>query len=544
MQSAPQPRQLGRYEVVSLLAQGGMAELYLAKQPGIEGFHTRVVVTRVRPPLARARGFVDMFLGEARLAATLHHQNVVQVHDIGQDAGGYFFAMEYLHGADVGEIMRTTQAALPLDIALEIVRGACAGLHYAHQRTGADGAPLGIVHRDVSPQNLFVTFDGGVKVLDFGIAKAAQHIAETHTRSGTLRGKLPYMSPEQCQNQPLDRRSDVFSLAVVLWEITVGQRLFGGAGENDFEVLKAIVERPIPPPSSRVAGYPPELERIVMKGLARDRAWRHQTADELGAELDAFSRASGRWPTARDLATFMRTRFAERAATSLQMTSAELAATANGTRVAPVERETVDLPKPDHVHVVPPPPVMPQPASRGIATWLVIVLLVLSVALAVAVTALVMRGGSGGGAASGSAASVAPGRPAGPGDPIKEDQQWIESDDYLVSWYSKFEGGRQEAHVAKMIEPPDMHGIAAMLDAKGETKKTGSFWKTHMATREELQIGKIAFCPSSEKVPDSKDAARKESWYVGRITDIAVLAQGKVTIADIDCPLAAARVAE
>src|SRR5262245_30639089 len=184
-----------------------MAELFLAQLPGIEGFAKRVVVKRVLPELARDRQFVQMFLEEARLAATLHHQNVVQVLDIGHDDAGYFFAMELLHGADVGDVMRTLAGRdLPLAIAPEVIRRACAGLHHAHERK--------VVHRDVSPQNLFVTFDGGVKLLDFGIAKAVQQIASHYTRTGTLRGKLPYMSPEQCQAEAIDRRSDIFSLAV------------------------------------------------------------------------------------------------------------------------------------------------------------------------------------------------------------------------------------------------------------------------------------------------------------------------------------------
>ena len=210
------PARLGRYEVLGSLARGGMAELFVARLAGIEGFSRRVVVKRVLPGLAGDREFVDMFLEEARLAATLEHRNIVQVHDIGHDEEGHFFAMELLQGSDVAHVLRALsprRAELPLAIALEIARGACAGLHYAHERLGPGGAPLGLVHRDVSPQNLFVTFDGAVKLLDFGIAKAAHRIADSATRSGTLRGKLPYMSPEQCRGEVLDRRSDVFSLS-------------------------------------------------------------------------------------------------------------------------------------------------------------------------------------------------------------------------------------------------------------------------------------------------------------------------------------------
>ncbi len=334
MQTAP--RRLGRYEILSSLAQGGMAELFVARLAGIEGFAKRVVLKRVLPTLARDRQLVEMFLEEARLAATLHHQNVVQVLDIGEDADGYFFAMELLHGGDVGDVLRTAHE-LPLGIALELARGACAGLHYAHERASPTGAPLGIVHRDVSPQNLFVTFDGSMKVLDFGIAKAVHQIQNHYTRSGTLRGKLPYMSPEQCQGEPIDRRSDIFSMAIVLWEMTVGERLFGADGQSDFEILKSIVERDAPTPSSRKPGYPPALEQIVMKGLTRDRDKRYQTADELQADLEAYMRQSGSWASARDVATYMRELFPQRAAEWQR---------AERVQTAPVKGEVVPFPRP------------------------------------------------------------------------------------------------------------------------------------------------------------------------------------------------------
>jgi hypothetical protein len=370
----PSPRRLGRYEVVSLLAHGGMAELFLAHLPGIEGFARKVVIKRVLPELARDRDFVEMFLEEARLAATLHHQNIVAVYDIDHDEGGYFFAMEHLHGADVGELLRATDGDVPLPIALEIARGACAGLHHAHERKGASG-PLGIVHRDVSPQNIFVTFDGGVKLLDFGIAKAVQQSPSHYTRSGTLRGKLPYMSPEQCRGAAIDRRSDAFSLAVVLWEMTVGERLFGARRESEFEILKSIVEADAPRPSSRKPGYPPALEAIVMKGLARERDRRHQTCDELQGELEALIRAGGLWVTARDLAQYLTGRFAERAASSMQLVAAEAAAAGGeivpfprATRVVPAPPSaTIDLPKPRHA----PPPGGPRavavPSAAAVA---------------------------------------------------------------------------------------------------------------------------------------------------------------------------------
>jgi serine/threonine protein kinase len=196
--------------------------------------------------------------------------------------------MEFLHGVDAGRVMRVghqRHKPLPFEHAINIALGACAGLHYAHEKT-VDGEPLHLVHRDVSPSNLFVTYDGHVKVVDFGIAKAASR--ESKTKFGTLKGKVAYMSPEQVRSQPLDRRSDVFALGVVLWELTTGRRLF--KRDNDFDTLKVILEQDAPRPSSVVSGYPPELEAIVMKALRRPRGERHQTVEELQLELEAFAR--------------------------------------------------------------------------------------------------------------------------------------------------------------------------------------------------------------------------------------------------------------
>ena len=266
-----------------------MAELYLARANGIEGFEKLVVLKRILPQLANDRGFVKMFLDEARIAATLQNSNIVQVYDIGEAEGGYFFAMEYLRGSDLHGIMRAAFASgrgLPLEHTLSIILGVCSGLHYAHDKLDGDGRPLGIVHRDVSPHNVFVTYDGGVKILDFGIAKAAHRLSET--RQGTLKGKLQYMSPEQCQCEPLDRRSDVFAIAILLWELSVGQRLYDG--KSELAIMKSIVEHDATRPSELSPNYPPELERIVRKGLARRPADRFQSAEELQLALEAFAR--------------------------------------------------------------------------------------------------------------------------------------------------------------------------------------------------------------------------------------------------------------
>ncbi len=290
MPDVTQARELrGKYEILGHIARGGMAELQLARATGIEGFEKLLVIKRILPHLAANREFVTMFLDEARIAATLHHPNIVQVYDIGSLDGDYFFTMEYLHGEDVRHIFKAARAAdreIPLEHALSIILGVCAALHHAHGAVGVDGAHGGIIHRDVSPQNVFVTFEGGVKLVDFGIAKAARRLTET--REGTLKGKVQYMSPEQCLQAPLDPRSDVFAVAIMLWELSVGRQLFDQGSE--FEILKAIVERDAPAPRQIKANYPEALAGIVMKGLQRNREARYQSAQAMQADLEEFAR--------------------------------------------------------------------------------------------------------------------------------------------------------------------------------------------------------------------------------------------------------------
>jgi serine/threonine protein kinase len=281
---------LGRYEIVRPLARGGMAEVFLARTRAAEGFEKLVCVKRIRPELALDPQYVEMFLDEARLGAMLHHPNLVQVFDFGVDEDGPMYAMEWLHGEDLVAIQRAARAAgrpLSLAHAVGIVIGVCAGLHHAHELRDGDGRPLGIVHRDVSPHNVLVTYDGGVKVVDFGIAKA-RGARRAETQHGTLKGKVQYMSPEQCHGAGLDRRSDVFAIGILLWELTVGRGLYRGA--SDFAILKAITERDATRPSAIVPDYPAALEAIVMRALARDREARWATAEELQLALEEYAR--------------------------------------------------------------------------------------------------------------------------------------------------------------------------------------------------------------------------------------------------------------
>jgi serine/threonine protein kinase len=236
---------------------------------------------------------VRLFVDEARLAAQLSHPNVVSVYDAGHEHGEYFFVMEFVHGRDLRALitqLERKRRVVSIDEALTIGVGICAGLHHAHERSDETGRPLGIVHRDVSPSNVLCSYEGAVKLADFGIAKATQ-AATKEPGTDALRGKLSYMSPEQLAGEPLDRRSDLYSLSVVLYELTTGELPYGPANNEFMAVKRALGELPPRPPSSLRPGYPRELERIVLRGLARDRARRYATARELQLDLEAFARA-------------------------------------------------------------------------------------------------------------------------------------------------------------------------------------------------------------------------------------------------------------
>jgi eukaryotic-like serine/threonine-protein kinase len=297
---------LGRYEVIAPIAEGGMAQVLLARRSGIEGFERHVVVKRIHGQLARDPRFVKMFLDEARLAATLHHNNIVQVHDIGRDKDEYFFAMEYVHGEDVRNLLRTVkqrEEQVPYEHVIAIITAAACGLHHAHEQCGPESKWLGLVHRDVSPANILVGFDGTVKIADFGIAKAVSAETES-TRTGLLKGKVSYMSPEQCMGKPLDRRSDLFSLGIVLYELTTASRLF--RCDNEFLTMSSICECMIPPPSLRRPGMAPALEQIIKKALARLPEDRYATAEEMREALEQFAVAEGMRVSEGGLSRYMK----------------------------------------------------------------------------------------------------------------------------------------------------------------------------------------------------------------------------------------------
>jgi eukaryotic-like serine/threonine-protein kinase len=285
------PRQFGKYTLLRRLAAGGMAELFLALHRSMAGFEKLIVIKRILPSMNGNKAFIEMLMHEARIAATLSHPNVVQIFDVGQVDGTYYIAMEHIHGEDIQAVVRAMKknglVAFPLEHTLGIVIGTCAGLAYAHDKRDLDGRPLGIVHRDISPRNIVVSFTGDVKIVDFGIAKSGIEPGE-ETASGQLKGKAPYMSPEQASGQAIDWRSDIFATGVMLFELTTGRRLFKGASE--FETLKLIVDKEYPRPTDVKPDYPPPLDRIVMRALEKDREKRYQSAREMQADLEAFAR--------------------------------------------------------------------------------------------------------------------------------------------------------------------------------------------------------------------------------------------------------------
>jgi len=280
--------ELGKYELIRRLAVGGMAEIYLAKARGLEGFEKLVVLKRILPQHATDPHFVNMFLDEARLAATLQHANIAQVYDVGEDQGCLYFAMEYVDGIDARTLLKhvvNERTRLPMEHALTIVAGVAAGLHAAHEKLGVNGEPLNIVHRDVSPSNVLISRDGCVKLIDFGVAKADQRTTETV--NGTLKGKVSYMAPEQCRGLPVDRRADVFALGILLYELTCSRKLFRG---TELAILTKISKGIFRRPSEYHPNYPPELERIVVKALARDADERYATAQTLQLDVERFAR--------------------------------------------------------------------------------------------------------------------------------------------------------------------------------------------------------------------------------------------------------------
>ena len=303
----------GKYELLRKLATGGMGQIFLARPQGSRGLSHLVVVKRLLPHLATDRGFLNMFVDEAKIASRLHHPNIVHIHELGQAQGSHFLVMDYVPGEDLRTLVEFAHAVgkpVLLAVALRVVADAALGLHHAHQAKDGKGKPLGLVHRDVSPPNILVGFDGGTRLIDFGVAKAAGRLQETAT--GFLKGKYPYMSPEQIDARPVDRRSDVFSLGVVLWELCTRQRLFKGS--NELTTARLVSDCSVPPPVRVNRELPKELDRVVLKALQRNLDLRYPDAAAFRAAIEELLTALGLAGTARDVSAYMHELYADRIA--------------------------------------------------------------------------------------------------------------------------------------------------------------------------------------------------------------------------------------
>lgn len=280
----PPGTSLGRYRIVRRIAVGGMAELYLARQTGEQGYEKVVAIKRILPHLSADADFVRMFLNEARLAARLSHAGIAQVIDFGSERGEHFIAMEYIHGRSVQELLHSAQrhGGIPHEVALTVLSEVAIALHYAHASVGPDGRGLGLVHRDVSPSNILVSFAGDTKLVDFGIAKATAHTRAT--RSGGIKGKIAYMAPEQIRGEPVDRRADVFALSVVAYELLTGRKCFRAQG--DFALINRVAQVRYVRPSVHDPEFPPVLEAIIVRGLSAQRQDRFESALDFAAAVE------------------------------------------------------------------------------------------------------------------------------------------------------------------------------------------------------------------------------------------------------------------
>lgn len=281
-----EPKQFGKYFLLQKLAMGGMAEIYKAKTYGVDGFEKLLVIKRILPHCSADKDFISMLIDEAKLSVLLSHANIVQVYDLGKVAEDYYISMEFIHGVNLRDIMyrcREDRLPIPTDIAVYIASEICKGLDYAHRKTDHNNRPLNIIHRDVSPQNILLSYDGEVKIVDFGIAKAAMNIS--HTMAGILKGKIAYMSPEQAMGKKIDSRTDMFSAGILLYEMLTGGKLF--TGESQFEILKKIRTTMITP-ETLPASIPAPLKPVVAKALAHQADNRFQHAGDLQIELTKY----------------------------------------------------------------------------------------------------------------------------------------------------------------------------------------------------------------------------------------------------------------
>jgi serine/threonine-protein kinase len=300
-----EPRQIGGYEVLAKIADGGVGTVYLARRRGPADFRRLVAVKRLHPQFASDPGFVTMFTDEARLAARIHHANVVSIVELGLDYAGFFVVMEYVEGSTLGHFQwhaTRDDRKMPRAVAVRIVLDALSGLHAAHEIEDDDGTIVNLVHRDVSPQNILLGVDGLARLGDFGIARASA-LREFETRGPAIKGKLEYMAPEQIDSKPVDRTTDLFAMGIVLWELLTGRRLFSSA--NQVTTIQRVCFDPIPSPRSIDPTVSPELDQICLRALERPRAKRYPTAAVFAEDLERAARADAGIATQREVVACM-----------------------------------------------------------------------------------------------------------------------------------------------------------------------------------------------------------------------------------------------
>ena len=304
-----QPIRFGKYLILDKIATGGMAELFRAKITSVEGFEKLVAIKKILPNLTQDSNLVNMFIDEAKLAAMLTHQNIVQIYDLGSMEGVYFIAMEYIHGKDMRVLSNKSKEKglpLPLEYALHITSRICSGLDYSHNLKDFQGNPLKLIHRDISPQNILVTYEGEVKIVDFGIAKVARKTADT--REGLIKGKVAYMSPEQAAGKTIDHRSDIFSAGILLYEMITGVRMFEGA---DLNVLDRVRKADFQTAETIVADLPAEVSEILRRALAKTPSRRYKSCVAMLADLEECLSSFTVRPRAEGLSHYMKALFAE-----------------------------------------------------------------------------------------------------------------------------------------------------------------------------------------------------------------------------------------
>lgn len=303
------PVQFGKYILLEKIATGGMSELYMGKITGAKGFEKLVAIKKILPHLTSEETLVSSFIDEAKLAAFLQHQNIVQIYDFGIMEDTYFITMEYLVGKDIRFVIeksKQTNHHLSVENALHITTRICDGLYYAHNLKNFQGEPQNIIHRDIGPQNIFITYDGQVKIIDFGIAKAASQ--STTTQKGFIKGKVAYMSPEQAQGKTIDHRSDIYSIGIILYELVTLKRMFVG---DTYQIYAKACKAEFEPPENINKNLPSDLYAILNKSLAKEPEQRYQSADEMASDLDKCISGLSFQPTVRGLFQYMKELFKE-----------------------------------------------------------------------------------------------------------------------------------------------------------------------------------------------------------------------------------------